>query len=209
MLAEEERLLKMISDSELGSKFYNLHRSTGHWHGKSDMALVVEKMKASWTPERKAKQSGPKPWSEKRLAAFRSKTIGKKRTPEMRANMSKGHEKRVKDAACKIKPQKIKQPRKAPKVKPFSTLDHSLNAKEMWAQMSVEKYESIKAKMSQASKGKGYIVSSDGAQTKRMLKEEMAPYLENGWILGRKLPENYSIGYLRKKSKNQTVKGAK
>jgi hypothetical protein len=73
----------IIKDEELGVRYYNLAKHSGHWHS-TNLKCIKTKLKASWTEERKQKasitQSGP--WTEERLSSFRSKTVGKKRTNE-------------------------------------------------------------------------------------------------------------------------------
>ena len=83
LLSEELRVLNLIRDDELGKKYYNLAKHSGHWHA-SNLKSTREKLKASWTEERKQKAriTQSKPWTDERLTKFRSKTIGRKRSSE-------------------------------------------------------------------------------------------------------------------------------
>lgn len=211
LLKEEERLLQMIPDDQLGLKYYNLHKHTGHWHGRSDRAQVVEKLKASWTDERKqqAKSVQAAAWTDERREAFTKLTTGRKRSESSKQKMSAAWTPERKEAQAErlrevtrkrfenywennpTPKEKLQAKREA---EGWVPPDRSIIATAQWAR--VQDKTPVKQAMSDASKGKVPIINPQGV-IKRVHLTEIQQYLDDGWIRGRTL--NPSKETLRKR----------
>lgn len=207
LLAEEQRWLQMIPDEHLGVKYYNLHRRTGHWHGHSDRSMVVEKLKQSWTEERKQSASIKQSlaWTDARREHFRELTLGRKRDDiaktKMRAMWTK---ERKAEAATRLRKmtkkrfenwethltrkEKLAQYRLETGWQPA---DLSLKSKRSWQKVKSDpqKLKHTTDKMSAAKKGKVWVVNESGP--KLILPAELELHLNTGWSRGRTLTPSF------------------
>jgi hypothetical protein len=203
LLLEEERLLQLIPDEELGAKYYNLHKHTGHWHGRSDRAIVVEKLRASWTDERrkKAQKTQSLAWTQERKAKFKELVTGRRRSEATKQKMraavtlerkaTAAH--RLREITRKrfenywethhTRKEKLELERKQ---NGYVPPNRSEIAKSQWSQKSIEQKVKTRAAMSKASIGKTYVIDPTGA-VKRVPLAELETWIAAGWQRGRTL----------------------
>lgn len=103
LLKEEERWLQMIKENEVGSRYYNLQRTTHHWHSNPDkMKSIGEKISKALTgrkrPDisialtgRKITRKSPKPFSDEHKKNLSEAGKGRAFDTETRNKISKAN----------------------------------------------------------------------------------------------------------------------
>jgi len=177
MFLEEQRVLSMIHKDEIGKKYYNLSRIAVPWLFVDPVKRlsVIEKLKASWTDERRKKFTikMERFWTpEKRQqASLKLCSLQRKNTLESKALMRAAwsDERRIQQGnrlskiskaryknwykMHKTRKEKLLEKRQAEDWKPT---DRSVQAFEHWDKLKKDsvKFQSIKDKMSLSAKAR-------------------------------------------------------
>lgn len=198
LLEAEYNWLQLISDDELGVKYYNYgkHRF-GHWSTEEELRAAIAEKTASKNRGRKASAET----RAKQSASLKGKNVGKVRTPEMRQHMSEVKKGAVltEEHKAKISAGLLNQPSEAIERR-AAALRGKARSDETREKISkgltgIKRSEETRAKLSEVQRGRRGVPKSESWKAKmanriwindgtnnRRVDPTSVP---NGWLFGR------------------------